>query len=166
MSDFSYLFSGMVGAGLTLCATFCLRIRDERKRKASLRASMRVELATVLSMHQKLSESLEDYYNKKKEKAAPSLSQNYTIVYDTNAGQIGTLDEKTATAVVSAYTSLKELLDTTNAYFDTCRKYIDANERGTPYVTYYQTVKNLENAVINLTTKATASIEEAIRLLS
>lgn len=104
--------------------------------------------------------------NSQKEKSAPSLHQNYTIVYDTNAGRIGSLDKKTAAAVVLAYTHLKELVDTINAYLDTCQKYINSNERGTPYVTYYQTVQNLCKTLENLKPRAAASIEEAIRLLS
>ena len=166
MCNLSYLFSGMVGAGLTLCATSYWRIRDERKQKASLCASLRMELSTVLLECQKISESPEEYYNSQKEKSAPSLHQNYTIVYDTNAGRIGSLDKKTAAAVVLAYTHLKELVDTINSYLDTCQKYITSNERGTPYVTYYQTVQNLCKTLENLKPRAAASIEEAIRLLS
>lgn len=156
----------MVGASLTLFATSYWHIRDEKKQKASLRASLRVELSTLLAACKELSQSPEDYYNQKEEKSAPSLHQNYTIVYDTNAGRIGSLGEKTAVAVVLAYTHLKELIDTLNAYLDTCQKYINANERGTPYVTYYQTAKNLRVALESLEPRATASIEEAIRLLS
>lgn len=63
MCNLSYLFSGMVGAGLTLCATSYWRIRDERKQKASLCASLRMELSTVLLECQKISESPEEYFD-------------------------------------------------------------------------------------------------------
>ena len=160
MCNLSYLFSGMVGAGLTLFATSYWHIRDEKKQKASLRASLRVELSTLLAACKELSQSPEDYYNQKEEKSAPSLHQNYQRRRKTTSFSCGDISR------VLAYTHLKELVDTINAYLDTCQKYINSNERGTPYVTYYQTVQNLCKTLENLKPRAAASIEEAIRLLS
>jgi len=166
MFDFSNLFSGVLGAGLTLCATFFWRVRDERKQKSTLRASLRMELSTILPECKRFSKCLKDYYNTEKKKTAPPLHQNYTTVYDTNAGRVGTLGETTAASVVLAYTRLKVTIDTASAYLAACHKYLVTESRGTPRESYYPAVQNLCETLEEQMPRTTAAIEEAIRLLS
>lgn len=135
--------------------------RQEKNRqlqaKESLRHAICTEMITLrniyepMKLHNKTPESGDDIH-------VVSLSQSYTIVFDSNADKLGTLDDSESITIITAYIKIKALMDTLLVYSARWEQYIHGKCPKNDVISIHKETYQLQQETLS-------AIDDAINVL-